>query len=57
MAGESWKMGVGSRKFEVENFCLRVVTTEIKLKYAGNRLEIGLLAIGLSGLMIIGTRY
>lgn len=50
MAGESWKMGVGSRKFEVENFCLRVVTTEIKLK-------LGRHVFRLSGLMIKGTGY
>jgi len=29
MGGKIGKMGDGSRKFEVENFCLRIVITEI----------------------------
>ena len=46
-------MDVGSGKFEVGSFRLRMVIREIRLKSGGNKLKFGLLVIKLSGLQVM----
>ncbi|MGJ3236797.1 hypothetical protein [Marivirga sp.] len=53
MGGKSGSMGVGSRKFDDENFRGLILITVIWLKYDGNKLKLGWRVGRLSGLQVM----